>query len=124
MSPQRSGFLAFAVVMAVLALATPGGAEPAPTGEVRFGRGVADVMASPMELPDTVAAETGRLGAVGVPVGIVKGVGRAIGRQATGVAAVVGAMGEAEPAWGPGGGDTIAAAADGRSWRVGRGLRE
>ncbi|MDT8406124.1 MAG: exosortase system-associated protein, TIGR04073 family [Methylococcales bacterium] len=57
----------------------------ADTAARKFGRGLAAMTTGFLEIPGNIVKETERQGAVGVPIGLVKGVGLLVTRELVGV---------------------------------------
>jgi putative exosortase-associated protein (TIGR04073 family) len=78
-----------ALVVAVLALASPAAAQ---TASRKFGRGLADVTTGFLELPGNTVVETEKNGAAaGIPIGMAKGLGMIVARELVGVYEIVSA---------------------------------
>jgi putative exosortase-associated protein (TIGR04073 family) len=62
---------------------------PAPasadTAAHKFGRGLANMTTGVLALPGTIASETDERGAVGIPIGLAKGLGNVVARELVGV---------------------------------------
>jgi putative exosortase-associated protein (TIGR04073 family) len=83
-----------AALAAALALPVTVHAEE---GTRRLSRGVDDVVSGPMALPDQLAEETAARGpAAGVPVGLARGVGTMVWREASGVYGIARSLGDAD----------------------------
>lgn len=57
----------------------------ADTAAQKFGRGLAGMTCGFLELPGNIVKETQRQGAVGIPMGLAKGVGMIVTRELVGV---------------------------------------
>jgi len=77
-----------ALLACSLAFASPAGAQ---TAARKFGRGLAGMTTGFLEFPGNTYAETEKRGAVGVPIGMAKGLGMIVSRELVGVYEVVSA---------------------------------
>src|SRR3989454_12192720 len=77
-----------ALLACTLAFASPAGAQ---TAARKFGRGLAGMTTGFLEFPGNTYAETEKRGAVGVPIGMAKGLGMIVSRELVGVYEVVSA---------------------------------
>jgi putative exosortase-associated protein (TIGR04073 family) len=75
--------LLFAVPLAVGVLGTTN--AQADTSAEKLGRGLAGMTCGFLELPGNIVNETKKQGAVGVPLGLAKGVGMIVTRELVGV---------------------------------------
>jgi putative exosortase-associated protein (TIGR04073 family) len=71
-----------ALLACTLAFASPAGAQ---TAVRKFGRGLAEMTTGVLELPGNTVVETEKRGAVGVPIGVAKGLGMIVSRELVGV---------------------------------------
>jgi putative exosortase-associated protein (TIGR04073 family) len=72
--------IAAILLMAILPLNT----ALAQTAAHKFGRGLAGVTCGFLELPGNIVQESRRMGAAGVPLGLVKGIGMMVSRELIG----------------------------------------
>lgn len=76
------GHLALFAMLAAITTASPARAD----GPVdKLGRGLAGMIAGVLELPGNTWQETNRRGAIGVPIGLGKGIAMVIARELVGV---------------------------------------
>ncbi|MBK8175707.1 MAG: exosortase system-associated protein, TIGR04073 family [Rhodospirillales bacterium] len=90
---MRSQALILAVSLALAASLTIALIAPAEaqTAARKFGRGIAGITCGFMELPGNVVKETNEQGAIGVPIGLAKGLGMIVARELIGVYELVSA---------------------------------
>lgn len=80
---QLSRTLLFTACFGILALGSmDAGAD---TAADKFGRGLAGMTCGFLELPGNIVKETQKQGAVGIPMGLAKGVGMIVTRELVGV---------------------------------------
>jgi putative exosortase-associated protein (TIGR04073 family) len=81
---KRSRFY-LTIATAVLSLGLAVNANAANTAAGKFGRGLAGMTCGFLEIPGNMVYETRRNGAMGLPVGLAKGLGMMVTRELVGV---------------------------------------
>ena len=93
---MRSGTLVVAALAAALVLPLAAHAEEI-VGTARLSQGMDDVVNGPFAVADVVAEETATHGAAaGVPLGLARGVGTMMWREANGVYGIARSLGDAD----------------------------